>query len=173
MTNLCFWFRNSVYRICSFSFIDLFIWFSVVVNSFDFLSTELGEAELRAVVAARLGINGEAVLQNLINTNKAELFIIGSGAEEQAYVRIKSYQWRNETGLRVDQCLQSVSNTNAAIDLGDLVLTTMDTLQDYEGGQEGAQSHCAPMALTDTRLLQNNAQSMEIFRQFQGGPGIL
>ena len=89
---------------------------SNVVHSFDFPSTELGEAELREVVAARLGTNGEAVLQNRINTNNAELSIIGSGAEEQAYVRIKSYQWRNETGLRVDQCIQGVSNTPAAID---------------------------------------------------------
>ena len=64
-----------------------------------FSSTELGEAELREVVAARLGINGEAVLQNLIQNGKAELLMV----EGVAYVRHKSYQWSNVTGLRCDQ----------------------------------------------------------------------
>ena len=144
-------------------------------NVVSFPPTELGEAELREVVAARLGPNGEAVLQNMINTNKAELFITNEGTpSEAAYVRIKSYQWRNEQGLRVDQTFQGVQNQQvASIDLGDLVNSTMETIDDYEGQSYGANSMFAPLAITDPRLLANNAQSMEVFRQFQQTPGNL
>ena len=69
-------------------------WFSVSILFpllfGDFPFTELGEAELREVVAARLGPNGEAVLRNLINTGKAQLFLVNEGSHnEAAYVRIK------------------------------------------------------------------------------------
>ena len=126
----------------------------------------MGDAELREVVAARLGVNGEAILQNLINTGKAELIMVGDEGNEVAFVRIKSYQWRNETGLRCDQTIQGVQKNLEGIDLGDLVQQTMDTICDIEDTTVGSNSIYAPLALTDPRLLQNNATSMEVHRQF-------
>ena len=82
--------------------------FSFQMLYVDVQFTEMGDAELREAVAARLGVNGEAILQNLINTGKAELIMVGEEGNEVAFVRIKSYQWRNETGLRCDQTLQGV-----------------------------------------------------------------
>ena len=128
---------------------------------------ELGDAELREVVAARLGPNVESVLQSLINTGKAELFMTGELPNQVAYVRIKSYQWKKETGLKVDQTYQGVTQKTDNICLEDLVQDTMGTIEDFEGQYMGSNSMFEPMQLTDTRLLQNNAQASEQFRQFQ------
>jgi hypothetical protein len=124
------------------------------------------------VVAARLsagGQNGEAILQNMINTNKAEVFIVGAGTPHEAtYVRIKSYEWRNETGMTMGQSYQGVQTGLTDISLEDLVGQTMETLGDFEGQYREADSMFAPLAISDPRLLANNAQSMETYRQFGG-----
>ena len=98
----------------------------------------------------------------------------GTPGAEVAYVRIKSYQWKKEQGLNIQKQFQGIQ-TNPADDfnLEDLVQDTMGTIDDYEGQFSGAQSQFAPLLLNDTRLLQNNAQSMELFRQFSQSVGIV
>ena len=74
--------------------------------------------------------------------------------------------------MKCDQTYPRIQQNLQACDLGDLVAQTMDTICDVVGQTIGADNAFAPLALTDPRLLQNNATSMELFRQFQGGSNL-